>query len=352
MTMRIGVLPGDGIGPEVTVVAVDLLTACSERHGLGLEFRTGLLGGSAIEATGAPLPEETLELCAESDALLVGAVGGPAWDSLPAEQNPGLGGLLRLRRELGLFANLRPAVTPPLSSGRRAALDRAPEVDVLLVREATGGAYFSPERGRDGDRAWDTIEYGAHEVRRIVRVAARLAQTRSGRLASVDKANVLESSRLWREVAIETLAEFPDLEIRHLYVDNVAMQLVLRPGDFDVVVTENLFGDILSDELAGLVGSLGFLPSASLRGDRFGLYEPVHGSAPQLAGTGRANPVAAIRSAAMLLRYSAGRADAADELDAAVDETLRAGVLTTDLTSAGAVSTSAFADAVRARLPR
>ncbi len=348
----IAVLAGDGIGPEVTGAAVDLLVELSKSRNLLLEFREGLLGGAAIEATGVPLPAETLALCEHSDALLVGAVGGPLWDAFPAERNPGLGGLLRLRRHFDLYANLRPGVSipgPPDSetTGRTG-------IDILLVREAAGGAYFSPERGRDRARAWDTIAYSAAEIRRVVEYAVGLARTRSRRLTSIDKANVLESSRLWREVAGEVLAEAPDVQAEHLYVDNAAMQMVLRPETFDVIVTENMFGDILSDEIAGLVGSLGTLPSATLRSDGFGLYEPVHGSAPSLAGTGTANPCGAILSGALMLRYSFGLEAAARDLETACLGALRDGVRTPDIALSGhrPVSTTGFADAVRSRLVR
>lgn len=348
---RIGVLSGDGVGPEVTGEAVRVLQATAERAGLRLTFDHGLLGGCAIEATGKPLPDETIALCEASDALLVGAVGDPRWDSLPADRNPGTGGLLRLRRDLDLYANLRPARTfVPEASPLRAA-----SVDMLLVREAVGGLYFSPDRGRrgagGGTVAWDTMAYTADQIRRIAVVAFELASSRGGRLTSVDKANVLESSRLWREVVTEVGSQYPAVQLEHLYVDNCAMRLVLRPDEFDVVVTENLFGDVLSDELAGLIGSLGLLPSGSLRGDRFGLYEPVHGSAPDIAGTGAANPAAAILSAAMLLRHSLGHDEAAGWIEQAVDSVLRAGIRTRDLAPNGpAVSTSGFGDAVLAEL--
>ncbi|AUI53753.1 3-isopropylmalate dehydrogenase [Arthrobacter crystallopoietes] len=349
---RIGVLPGDGIGPEVTREAVRVLERVAKHADLQLTFTEGMLGGCAIEQTGTPLPAETWELCKNSDALLVGAVGGEKWDSLPAEKNPGLGGLLRLRRELDLFANLRPGLSylPELSPLRDV------NIDILLVREAVGGLYFSPERGRgvqDGvETAWDTMHYTAEQVRRIGIVACRLASERGGRLASVDKANVLESSKLWREVMREVVADFPHLEVEHLYVDNCAMQLVHRPNDFDVIVTENLFGDVLSDEIAGIVGSLGLLPSGSLRTDKFGLYEPVHGAAPDIAGLGKANPSAAILSAAMLLRHSLDRPEDAAVIEQAVTTVLQRGIRTADLANGdiAPVSTSAFGDAVLAEL--
>jgi 3-isopropylmalate dehydrogenase len=348
----IAVLPGDGIGPEVTREAVRLLKFLSDARSLGLTFREGLLGGCAIDATGTPLPPESLDLCGGSDAVLVGAVGGPEWDHLPADRNPGLGGLLRLRREFDLYANLRPGVSylkdqMPVNAG---------PVDILLVREAVGGAYFCPRRGRQtddrGEFAFDTMEYTAAQVARVADLACRLARSRSGRLASVDKANVLESSKLWREVVQQTVQRYPDVEVEHLYVDNCAMQLVLRPDTFDVVVTENLFGDILSDEVAGIVGSLGLLPSGSLRDDDWGLYEPVHGAAPDIAGQDRANPTAAMLSAAMMLRHSFGLGAEARLVEAAVVDTLQAGVRTADIALEGVrrVGTREFGEQVVARL--
>ncbi|GAB3774083.1 3-isopropylmalate dehydrogenase [Nocardioides ginsengisegetis] len=348
---RIGVLAGDGVGPEVTREAVRVLETIAKGFGHSFTFTEGLLGGCAIEAKGTPLPAETWELCESSDALLVGSVGGEQWDSLPADMNPGLGGLLRLRRKLDLYANLRPGLT--LLPGESPI--RGADVDILLVREATAGLYFSPERDRvvkDGvESAWDTMHYTADEVRRIAVVAFELASARSRRLTSVDKANVLEASKLWRDVVIEVARDFPDVELEHLYVDNCAMQLVLRPNDFDVIVTENLFGDILSDEIAGIIGSLGLLPSASLRSDKFGLYEPVHGAAPDIAGRDLANPAAAILSAAMLLRHSAELEDEAECIERAVSAVLAGGIRTADVARGGpAVGTVGFGDAVVAEL--
>lgn len=348
----VAVLGGDGIGPEVTREAVRVLQTVSTKRALGIEFSEGLLGGCAIDAVGTPLPPDTYELCASSDAVLVGAVGGPKWDHLPAEKNPGLGGLLRLRREFDLYANLRPGVSYLPDRMSVASTD----VDILLVREAVGGAYFSPKRGRQagpgGDVAFDTIEYTTAQIERVVDLACRLAESRRGHLTSVDKANVLESSKLWREVVQETAARYSNIEVEHLYVDNCAMQLVLRPGTFDVVVTENLFGDILSDEIAGILGSLGLLPSASLRDDRWGLYEPVHGAAPDIAGTGRANPTAAILSSAMLLRHSFGLDQEARLVETAVVDTLQSGIRTADIAIDGVapVGTRELGDRVCERL--
>lgn len=269
-------------------------------------------------------------------------MGGPLWDHLPGLQNPGLGGLLKLRSDFNLFANLRPGISY-LPDQLRVGKD---PVDILLVREAVGGVYFSPKRGRevnDGQvSAFDTINYTTSQVQDIVRMAAQLARTRSGRITSVDKANVLESSRLWREVTDETLRDFPDIEVEHLYVDNCAMQLILRPSSFDVIVTENLFGDILSDQIAGIVGSPGVIPSANIRDDRWGLYEPVHGSAPELAGLNQANPVAAVLSAAMMLRYSFGLERQAAQIEQACLAVMASGVRTADIVipSMSPVSTS------------
>lgn len=348
---RIGVLAGDGVGPEVTRQAVRVLDAVGQGFGHTFAFAEGLLGGCAIEAAGTPLPPETWDLCTTSDALLVGSVGGEKWDSLPAEMNPGLGGLLRLRRELDLYANLRPGLT--LLPGESPVRDA--DVDIMLVREATGGLYFSPQRDRvvkgGVESAWDTMHYTADEVRRIAVVAFELAASRTGRLTSVDKANVLEASKLWRDVVIDVARDFPEVTLEHLYVDNCAMQLVLRPNDFDVIVTENLFGDILSDEIAGVIGSLGLLPSASLRADRFGLYEPVHGAAPDIAGRNLANPTAAILSAAMLLRHSAGLEVEANCVERAVASVLDQGIRTADVArGAASVGTAEFGTAVVAEL--
>jgi len=350
--VRVGVLPGDGVGPEVTAQAVRVLLAVAETSGCDVEIVEGLLGGRAIDERGTPLPAETLEICRTSAALLVGAVGGPRWDSLPAELNPGLGGLLRLRHDLDLYANLRPGVA--LVPG--ASPLRNPDVDIMLVREAVGGLYFSPQRGREivagVDTAWNTMRYTADQVRRIAVVAFEQARIRRGRVASVDKANVLEASQLWRDVVTEVARDYPDVALEHLYVDNCAMQLVLRPQQFDVIVTENLFGDVLSDEIAGVVGSLGLLPSGSVRGDGFGLYEPVHGAAPDIAGTGTANPAAAILSAAMLLRHSLEMPREATLVEEAVRAALADGQVTADLaTDRPALSTTEFGNAVLERLP-
>ena len=320
MNATITVLPGDGIGPEVTAEAVRVLRAVAESWGHEFELREARIGGCAIDATGSPLPEETLALCEGADAVFLGAVGGPKWDDPNAAVRPEQG-LLGLRRALGVFANLRPvAPHPRLAAASPIRAERLEGVDLVVVRELTGGIYFGDKRRETveggGERAIDVLEYTTAEIERVVRVAASLARVRRGKLTSVDKANVLESSRLWRSVTTRVVSEeFPDVELEHLLVDACAMHLLSRPADFDVIVTENMFGDILTDEASMLAGSIGVLPSASLgaarvegeagagRGTRIGLYEPIHGSAPELAGKGVANPIGAILSAALLLRH-------------------------------------------------
>ncbi|MCH7903965.1 MAG: 3-isopropylmalate dehydrogenase [Armatimonadetes bacterium] len=355
MPKMIAVLPGDGIGPEVTNEAVKALKAV----GADLEFQEVLIGGAAYDATGDPLPDETLALCKEADAALMGAVGGPKWDKVqPLDKRPEIGGLLRLRGELQLFANIRPAKTlKPLLHASPLKEDRG-EMDLVVVRELTGGIYFGKPRERrdDGNTAIDTLVYSRHEIERITRVAIDIARARDRRIVSVDKANVLETSRLWREVVDEHAAQNRDIEFSHMLVDNCAMQLVRDPGQFDVILTENMFGDILSDEASMITGSLGLLPSASLgaaEGDRkFGIYEPIHGSAPDIAGQGKANPLAAILSAAMMLRYSLDDSANADRIENAVEKTLEDGLRTSDIQEEGTelVNTSEMGDAVAARL--
>jgi len=337
----IALLPGDGIGPEVVAAGRTMLEAVAERFGHRFEFEEGLIGGAAIDETGRPLPDRTHELCERADAVLLGAVGGPRWDDPSASVRPEQG-LLAIRHALGLFANLRPIRCRPSVLG---ASPFRPEhlagVDFVVVRELTGGIYFGEKRLEaieHGERATDVCTYSTVEVARIVRVAADLARTRSGRLVSVDKANVLETSRLWRRVATRVLAdEYPDVELQHMLVDTCAMKLVQQPRMFDVVVTENMFGDILTDEAAALAGSIGLLPSASLgpagtTGTRRGLYEPIHGSAPDIAGKQRANPIGTILSCAMLLRHSLGLELEARAIETAVEGTIEAGALTADLT--------------------
>jgi 3-isopropylmalate dehydrogenase len=339
----IALLPGDGIGPEIVAVAADVLRAVSERFELGLELKEALVGGAAYDATGHPLPPETLELCKASDAVLLGAVGGPKYDTIePPDLRPERGALLPLRKHLGLYANLRPATLYPALASASSLKPSLVEggLDLLVVRELTGGLYFGQPKSNDGERAIDTCVYTKEEIVRIAHVGFEAARQRGKRLCSVDKSNVLETSRLWRSVVHEVAKEYPDIELSDMLVDNCAMQLVRDPRQFDVIVTENLFGDILSDEASMLTGSLGMLPSASL-GQRktkkgtFGLYEPCHGSAPDIAGKGVANPLATILSAAMLLRYSFGEEDAAVAIERAVEETLAQGLRTPDIASAG-----------------
>jgi len=353
MRARIAVIAGDGIGVEVTAEAVRALARVAERQGHSFEFETALLGGAAIDATGEPLPPATLEICRRADAVLLGAVGGPKWSDPNARVRPEQG-ILQLRKALGLFANLRPVVPHP------AVLDASPikpellrGVDIMVVRELTGGIYFG-EKQRTATEASDVCRYTVTEIERVVRVAAALARARRRKLTSVDKANVLETSRLWRAVVERIMpAEFPDVAFEHMLVDSAAMHLLRRPRDFDVIVTENMFGDILTDEASMLAGSMGLLPSASLGGsERGGLFEPIHGSAPDIAGRGIANPYAAILSAALLLRYALKLDPEARLLEAAVGNAVDSGVLPADLAPGGksAVTTRAAGDAVLAAL--
>lgn len=335
---KVAVLKGDGIGPEVVGAALRVLDAVGEVFGTAFEYVEGLVGGAAIDEVGDPLPEETLELCKESDAVLLGAVGGPKWDNLPTDRRPEKG-LLRIRKELDLYANLRPAkVWEPLIDSSPLKPEVVRGTDMLVVRELTSGIYYGEPRGilrENGKRVGiNTMRYSEDEIRRVVRKAFEIAMRRRRKLTSVDKANVLEVSWLWREVVEEERRNYPEVEVEHLYVDNCAMQMVRRPTTFDVIVTGNIFGDILSDEAGVVVGSLGMLPSASL-GDRHALYEPVHGSAPDIAGKGVANPLATILSVAMMLRYSFGMGEAADLVERAVEETLREGYRTPDIYSEG-----------------
>ncbi len=324
---KIALLRGDGIGPEIVAQAVRVLDASAEKHGFTIAYEEALLGGCAIDATGKPLPEETVRICKDADATLLGAVGGYKWDTLPGNLRPEAG-LLGIRSALGLFANLRPArIFEPLRAASPLRADIIGKaLDLLVVRELTGGIYFG-ERGRvekDGaPAAYDTELYTVPEIERIARVGFDMARKRGKKLCSVDKANVLESSRLWRETVIRLSAEYPDVALSHMYVDNCAMQLVRNPGQFDVIVTSNIFGDILSDEASMISGSIGMLASASLGAGAGGLYEPIHGSAPDIAGQDAANPLATILSVAMLLRYSFDQTAAADEIEAAVDDVLK-----------------------------
>ena len=338
---RVVLLPGDGIGPEITAVARQLLETVSERHGFELSFEEQPIGGSAIDATGEPLPASTLEACRQSDAVLLAAIGSPRFDSLPREKRPETG-LLGLRAGMQLFANLRPVKIVPALIGASSLRPEVIEgVDLMVVRELTGGIYFGQPKGRieaDGDeRGFNTMTYSASEVDRIARVAFDLARERRGRLCSVDKANVLDVSQLWRD-RVEAMAPgygYGDVEVSHMYVDNAAMQLVRDPRQFDVLLTGNLFGDILSDEAAMLTGSIGMLPSASLGSDGPGLFEPVHGSAPDIAGQDKANPMAMVLSAAMMLRIGLKQSAAAADLERAVDTVLASGLRTGDLMAEG-----------------
>ena len=353
MTHKIAVLPGDGIGPEITEQAVRVLRALD----LDLELHSAPVGGAAYEAQGHPLPASTLELAQSSAAVLFGAVGDWKYDSLPRELRPEQA-ILGLRKAMGLFANLRPAILyPQLANASSLKPEVVAGLDILIVRELTGDIYFGQPRGvREvaegpfkGERqGFDTMHYAESEVRRIAHVAFQAAQKRSKKLCSVDKSNVLETSQFWREIMIEVAKEYPDVALTHMYIDNAAMQLVRAPKEFDVIVTGNLFGDILSDEAAMLTGSIGMLPSASLNSASQGLYEPSHGSAPDIAGKNLANPLATILSAAMLLRYSLGEAEQADRIEAAVQRVLEQGLRTVDIHEEGLtkVSTSEMGDAV------
>jgi len=351
--MKLALLPGDGIGPEIVAQARKVL----ERLGLKLEMREAAVGGAGYDASEDPLPPATLSLAKEADAILFGAVGGPRYDALPRAKRPEQA-LLRLRKELGLFANLRPAqVYPQLAAASALKAEVVAGLDILIVRELTGDIYFGEPRGiratGDGGReAFDTMRYSESEVRRIAAVAFDAARKRGKRVCSVDKANVLETSQLWREVVTDEAKRYPDVELTHMYVDNCAMQLVRNPRQFDVIVTGNLFGDILSDEASMLTGSIGMLPSAALDAGGKGLYEPIHGSAPDIAGKGVANPLATILSAAMMLRYSLAQEKAADRIEAAVKNVLSEGLRTADIHTPGTrkVGTGEMGDAVAAAL--
>lgn len=345
-------LPGDGIGPEIVAQAQRVLEHVAREFNHEFSFEEHLMGGIAIDETGDPLPDATLAACKKADAVLLGAVGGPKWDDPKAKTRPEKG-LLAIRKGLGLFANLRPVRTyPDLIAASPLKEDRIRGVDLLVVRELTGGLYFGKQyreqTPEQGEKAVDTLEYTEAEVHRVVKLACELARGRRKLVTSVDKANVLESSRLWRQVATRVHADYQDLTLEHQLVDSCAMRLVTNPGSFDVIVTENMFGDILSDEAAVLTGSLGMLPSASLGQGRLGLYEPIHGSAPDIAGKGIANPLATILSAALLLRHSLGLEQEAAAVETAVDKALASGVRTRDL--GGTADTQTMGDAVLKQL--
>ncbi|WP_080844543.1 3-isopropylmalate dehydrogenase [Cytobacillus gottheilii] len=356
MEKRIVVLPGDGIGKEVTKGAVEVLQAVGERFGHQFHFTYGSIGGEAIDTYGTPLPDETIQHCKDSDAVLLGAVGGPKWDAQPPNLRPERG-LLKIRKELNLFANLRPtSYYESLAENSPLKKEYIENVDLLFVRELTGGLYFgkpSERVERDGKEAVvDTLYYQKSEMKRVIKLAFELAEKRDQKVTSVDKANVLESSRMWREVADEIAKEFPNVELEHMLVDNAAMQLVTNPKRFDVIVTENMFGDILSDEASVLTGSLGMSASASLSEDGPSLYEPIHGSAPDIAGQNIANPLAAILSAAMMLRLSFGMQEEAKAVETAVNQVLDAGYRTKDIgrTVNNYVSTSEMINEVKAMI--
>ncbi|WP_018875312.1 MULTISPECIES: 3-isopropylmalate dehydrogenase [Thioalkalivibrio] len=353
---RILVLPGDGIGPEIVAEALKVLERVGEIGGLDLEIEQGLIGGAAHDAAGHPYPEATREAARRADAILLGAVGGPQYESLERDLRPERG-LLGIRSDLGLFANLRPAILyPQLASASTLKPEVVSGLDILIVRELTGGIYFGQPRGieeRNGERyGFNTAAYSESEIERIARVGFESAMKRGKRLCSVDKANVLEVSELWREVVERVGKEFPEVELSHMYVDNAAMQLVRDPKQFDVMVTGNMFGDILSDAAAMLTGSIGMLPSASLNSEGVGLYEPIHGSAPDIAGQGKANPMATVLSVAMLLRHSLNRNDLAERIEQAVGRVLDQGLRTPDIFGEGMtlVGTQGMGDALVAAL--
>lgn len=357
MNKKILVLPGDGIGPEIVAEAEKVLATLVEKHGLGIEIDHALIGGSAVDAAGSPLPGETLEKARTSDAILLGAVGGPQWETIERSLRPERG-LLAIRAGLGLYANLRPAfLYPALADASTLKPEVVAGLDIMIVRELTGGIYFGEPRGirvrEDGQReGFNTLVYSESEIERIARVAFSVAQKRQCRVCSVDKANVLEATELWREVVTRVAADYPDVSLQHLYVDNAAMQLVRQPKQFDVIVTTNMFGDILSDLASMLTGSIGMLPSASVNETGLGLYEPIHGSAPDIAGQGKANPLATILSVAMMLRYSLDAAAHAERVEQAVQRVLTEGIRTADIHTEGMrlVTTSEMGDAVVAAL--
>ncbi len=353
MSKKILILPGDGIGPEIVAQAEKVLSFLINERGISFELEHGLIGGSAIDEAGVPLPDDTLNKAKAADAVLLGAVGGPKWETIERSIRPERG-LLAIRSELGLFANLRPAVLfPQLANASTLKADVVSNLDIMIVRELTGGIYFGEPRGirtlDDGQRqGFNTLVYKENEIERIARVAFDVAGKRNNRVCSVDKANVLEATELWREVVTEVAKDYPDIELQHMYVDNASMQLVRAPKQFDVIVTTNMFGDILSDLASMLTGSIGMLPSASLASDGSGMYEPIHGSAPDIAGQNIANPLATILSLSMLLRYSLSEIELADQVDQAVSQVLTDGLRTKDIYSDGTtcVSTNEMGDAV------
>lgn len=359
-THKIAVLPGDGIGPEVMAEAVKVLDAVEAKYDVKFERTFANVGGIAIDEEGKALPESTVNICKGADAILFGSVGGPKWESLPPDEQPERGALLPLRKIFGLFCNLRPAIIFPALTGNSSLKEEIIEggFDILVVRELTGGIYFAEPKGIEGEgpqrTGFDTMKYSDAEVERITHVAFQAARKRGKKVCSIDKANVLSTSVLWREVVERVAKEYPDVELSHMYVDNAAMQLCRWPKQFDIMLCGNMFGDIISDEAAMITGSLGMLPSASLAEGSFGMYEPSGGSAPDIAGQGIANPIAQILSAAMMLRYSFGMVDAADAIDKAVEATLNDGIRTGDIFQTGSdekkVNTAEMGDAIVARL--
>lgn len=359
-TYKVAVLPGDGIGPEVMAEAEKVLNAVEANYDVRFERTFANVGGIAIDEEGKALPDTTVDICKQSDAILFGSVGGPKWESLPPDEQPERGALLPLRKIFGLFCNLRPAIIFPALTANSSLKQEIIEggFDILVVRELTGGIYFAEPKGIEGEGAqrtgFDTMKYSDAEVERISHVAFEAARKRGKKVCSIDKANVLSTSVLWREVVERVAKQYPDVELSHMYVDNAAMQLCRWPKQFDVMLCGNMFGDIISDEAAMLTGSLGMLPSASLAEGSFGMYEPSGGSAPDIAGQGIANPIAQILSASMMLRYSFGLTDAADAIDKAVEATLNEGIRTGDIFQGGAgeqkVNTAQMGDAIVARL--
>ncbi|QOG11479.1 3-isopropylmalate dehydrogenase [Arcobacter sp. FWKO B] len=345
---KISIIKGDGIGPEIVDEAMKVLDRVAYKCGFSLEYSEYLMGGIAVDMTGVPLPDETIQGVLNSDACLFGAIGGAKWDTLPRELRPE-SGLLKFRKEMGVFANLRPAVVyDELINASSLKPEVVKGVDLMVVRELIGGIYFGEPRGKDDFKGWNTMVYSVPEIERIAHVAFKLAQKRRKKVCSVDKANVLDVSQLWRDTVTKIAVEYPDVELSHMYVDNAAMQLIANPRQFDVILTGNIFGDILSDEASMLSGSIGLLPSAST-GEKTAVYEPIHGSAPDIAGQGIANPIATISSASMMLRYSLGEEKAADMIDSAIKKALSEGYRTKDLAAFDAkevVSTSEMGDII------
>ena len=349
--IRIVTIPGDGIGPEVVASALQVLSALEEKHGLEIQTEEHLFGGASYDVHGEMLTDETLETCKQCDAVLLGAVGGPKWENLPHDKKPEAA-LLRIRKELGLFANFRPAkVYDALLNASSLKPDVLSGTDFMVIRELTGGIYFGQPRGYDENRGWNTMVYEKHEVERIARLAFETAMKRQKRLTSIDKANVLECSQFWRNIVHEVHKDFPEVELNDMYVDNAAMQVVRNPKQFDVIVTKNLFGDIISDISGMITGSLGMLPSASIGSDH-ALYEPIHGSAPDIAGQNKANPIATIASVAMMFELTLSKQHIADEIYSAIEKVLESGMRTADIANPGdsIVSTTEITDAITANL--